>query len=204
MSSNQTSGESPSKVSSDGSPPREENFIESLKSQVDKGNIEEIIRTQKRSLERFEKTNEMLGNCCVLAEKRLESVKKEFNSSKEQIVQAKNDLDFIFRKILALKKSLAKKYPKEYEKEDKMSIRKELRGPIFLFFSIVFTGGTIFAVLWDIERQKLKRTESARYRITQTAQQYQNLADYMEQKQKFEEYKRRAMANDGENKKESI
>ena len=47
----QNSGESPSKISSDGSPPKEENFIESLKSQVDKGNIEEIIRSQKRSYE---------------------------------------------------------------------------------------------------------------------------------------------------------
>ncbi|CAK5089408.1 unnamed protein product [Meloidogyne enterolobii] len=106
-----------SKISSDGSPPREENFIESLNSQVDKSNIEEIIKTQKRSLERFEKTNEMLGNCCILAEKRLEKAKKEFASNKEQILQAKQDLDFIFRKIFNLKKILAKEYPKEYEEE---------------------------------------------------------------------------------------
>uniref|UniRef100_A0A914LUC7 KxDL domain-containing protein n=1 Tax=Meloidogyne incognita TaxID=6306 RepID=A0A914LUC7_MELIC len=106
-----------SKISSDGSPPREENFIESLNSQVDKSNIEEIIKTQKRSLERFEKTNEMLGNCCILAEKRLEKAKKEFALNKEQILQAKQDLDFIFRKIFNFKKILAKEYPKEYEEE---------------------------------------------------------------------------------------
>ena len=70
-------------------------------------------------LERFEKTNEMLGNCCVLAEKRLEKAKKEFNLNKEQILLAKTDLDLIFRKILFLKKTLAKQYPKEYEAQSK-------------------------------------------------------------------------------------
>ena len=59
----------------------------------------------------------MLGNCCILAEKRLEKAKKEFALNKEQILQAKQDLDFIFRKIFNLKKILAKEYPKEYEEE---------------------------------------------------------------------------------------
>uniref|UniRef100_A0A915P8Q8 KxDL domain-containing protein n=1 Tax=Meloidogyne floridensis TaxID=298350 RepID=A0A915P8Q8_9BILA len=188
-----------SKISSDGSPPREENFIESLNSQVDKSNIEEIIKTQKRSLERFEKTNEMLGNCCILAEKRLEKAKKEFASNKEQILQAKQDLDFIFRKIFNLKKILAKEYPKEYEEEENLKmIKKQLKGPLFFAFSVVFSVGTISAVLWDIERQKDRRTETVRYRMQQTSQQYQNLAEYMEQKQKFEDYKRNAlMANRG-------
>jgi hypothetical protein len=40
----------PSNASSDGSPIKEETFIESIKSQVDSGNIEDIIRGQKRAL----------------------------------------------------------------------------------------------------------------------------------------------------------
>ncbi|CAK5086825.1 unnamed protein product [Meloidogyne enterolobii] len=77
-------------------------------------------------------------------------------------------------------------------------IKKQLKGPLFFAFSVVFSVGTISAVLWDIERQKDRRTETVRYRMQQTAQQYQNLAEYMEQKQKFEDYKRNAlMANIG-------
>ncbi|KAL7071659.1 hypothetical protein ACQ4LE_009536 [Meloidogyne hapla] len=77
-------------------------------------------------------------------------------------------------------------------------IKKQLRGPLFLACSIIFTVGTITAVLWDIKKQRNQRTETVRYRLQQTAQQYQNLADYMEQKQKFEDYKRKAlMTNDG-------
>ena len=88
--------------------------MESLKSQVDGGNTEDIIQGQKKALERFEKTNEMLATCSTLAEKRLEKARKEFAANKEQILQAKADLDSIFRRILLFKRTLAKEYPEQY------------------------------------------------------------------------------------------
>ncbi|KAE9555601.1 hypothetical protein FO519_001179 [Halicephalobus sp. NKZ332] len=107
-----------SKTSSDGgSPVREENFVDSLLSQVDEDNINDVIKIQKRSLERFEKTNEMLFNCVSLSEKRLEKAKTEFAAHKDFIMEAKNDLDVIFRKLRNMKQILANKYPDIYEKK---------------------------------------------------------------------------------------
>ncbi|KAL3078817.1 hypothetical protein niasHS_014599 [Heterodera schachtii] len=100
--------------SADGSPLREENFVHSLKSQVDGENIEEIIQSQKKALERFEKTNEMLGTCSSLAEKRLDRARKDFAIGKEKICRAKSDLDSIFRRIASFKQTLANNYPAEF------------------------------------------------------------------------------------------
>jgi len=96
------------------SPRREEKFIESLTSQVDKEIIEDIIWTQKKSLERFEKTNEMLRTCCTLAERRLEKARIDFSANKELIIQAKTDLDSIFRRIRIFKQTLAQQQPEEF------------------------------------------------------------------------------------------
>ncbi|KAI1729481.1 kxDL motif-containing protein [Ditylenchus destructor] len=95
---------------------REENFIESLTSQVDEENIEDIIRCQKKSLERFEKTNEMLSTCCALTERRLESAKKQFAANRELILQTKADLESIFRRIRGFKQALSQRYPDVYAK----------------------------------------------------------------------------------------
>ncbi|KAI1721110.1 kxDL motif-containing protein [Ditylenchus destructor] len=95
---------------------REENFIESLTSQVDEENIEDIIRCQKKSLERFEKTNEMLSTCCALTERRLENAKKQFAANRELILQTKADLESIFRRIRGFKQALSQRYPDVYAK----------------------------------------------------------------------------------------
>uniref|UniRef100_A0A915ERI6 KxDL domain-containing protein n=1 Tax=Ditylenchus dipsaci TaxID=166011 RepID=A0A915ERI6_9BILA len=96
---------------------KEENFIESLTSQVDEENIEDIIRNQKKSLERFEKTNEMLSTCCALTERRLDKAKKEFAANKEVILQAKADLESIFRRIRGFKQTLSQRYPEIYAQQ---------------------------------------------------------------------------------------
>ncbi|KHN81735.1 KxDL motif-containing protein [Toxocara canis] len=96
----------------------EEHLVESLVSQIDSDNVAAIIRVQKKSLIRFEKTNEMLSNCCVLSSKRLEKAKKELNENKELILQMKSDLESVFRRIRLFKQNLITRYPDIYKQFD--------------------------------------------------------------------------------------
>lgn len=59
----------------------------------------------------------MLINCVSLSEKRLEKAKVEFTAHKDIILEAKSDLDIIFRKLRNMKQILAQKYPEIYEKK---------------------------------------------------------------------------------------
>uniref|UniRef100_A0A7E5A0J5 KxDL domain-containing protein n=1 Tax=Panagrellus redivivus TaxID=6233 RepID=A0A7E5A0J5_PANRE len=97
-----------------GSPVKEENFVDALLSQVDEDNVDDIIKIQKKALERFEKTNEMLITCVALSEKRLERAKTEFVENKKLLVNAKSDLEVVFRKLRNMKQLLATKYPDIY------------------------------------------------------------------------------------------
>jgi hypothetical protein len=116
MSAFQRNDSKTSSTTDGGSPVKEENFVDAVLSQVDEDNINDIIKIQKKSLERFEKTNEMLVNCVALSEKRLEKAKGEFMANKDLLITAKNDLEIIFRKIRNMKQLLAQKYPDFYEK----------------------------------------------------------------------------------------
>lgn len=58
----------------------------------------------------------MLVNCVALSEKRLEKAKGEFTANKDLLINAKSDLEVIFRKIRNMKQLLAQKYPEIYEK----------------------------------------------------------------------------------------
>ncbi|MFH4975605.1 hypothetical protein AB6A40_002314 [Gnathostoma spinigerum] len=86
-----------------------EHLVEALASQIDADTLNTIIQTQKNSLSRFEKTNEMLANCCLLSARRLEKAKKDFSEGSELILQMKNDLDNIFRRIRSLKLMMEEK-----------------------------------------------------------------------------------------------
>ncbi|VDK52822.1 unnamed protein product [Anisakis simplex] len=90
---------------------QQHHLVESLVTQIDPDTINRIIGLQKKSLIRFEKTNEMLSNCCILSAKRLEKAKKELNDSKDLIVQMKLDLESVFRRIRIFKKNLIVRYP---------------------------------------------------------------------------------------------
>ena len=49
-----------------------------MTSQVLPQDVEAVIRAQKRMLQRFEKTNEMLANCNTLSATRLERATRDF------------------------------------------------------------------------------------------------------------------------------
>ena len=67
-----------------------------------------MIRAQKKMLQRFEKTNEMLSNCNSLSGSRLERANKDFSKHIIHLTEAKKDLEFVFKKIRSIKSKLAK------------------------------------------------------------------------------------------------
>uniref|UniRef100_A0A1I7YPB7 KxDL domain-containing protein n=1 Tax=Steinernema glaseri TaxID=37863 RepID=A0A1I7YPB7_9BILA len=93
-----------------------EPLLDALTSQVDKTAIEDIIDVQKKSLMRFEKSNEMLANCCELSERRLEKAREELTAGCASVLQMKADLESIFRRVRYFKQALATKYPEIYAK----------------------------------------------------------------------------------------
>ncbi|VDN56060.1 unnamed protein product [Dracunculus medinensis] len=100
-------------------------LIELLATQIDSDSIATVINYQKNSLARFEKTNEMLSNCCILSEKRLEKAKKEFAENRELILGVKADLESIFHRIRLFKQILAKKYPTIYNEVESLNKNEE-------------------------------------------------------------------------------
>ncbi|EFO24011.2 hypothetical protein LOAG_04474 [Loa loa] len=93
----------------------EGHFIEALMSQVDNEDINAIIRLQKKSLTQFEKTNEMLTNCCALSANRLEKARKDLAENRQLILEMKSDLESIFRQIRIFKQNYITKYAAVYK-----------------------------------------------------------------------------------------
>ena len=111
-------------------PLHEEAFVDRLTSQIDANTIDEILSVQRRTLvaasggakrerrlcrlDRFEKTNEMLATCRTLAQKRLEEAKRQFESGRDLITQAKADLESSFQRLRNMKMALAERNPEIY------------------------------------------------------------------------------------------
>lgn len=78
-------------------------------------------------LQRFEKTNEMLTNCNALSASRLKTVAPEFKKHTQTLLEMKKDLDYIFKKIRAIKTKLSTQYPTEFAEAVRNSLAEECR-----------------------------------------------------------------------------
>lgn len=100
-----------------------EEFVHALTSQMSRESLDSLIGMQRDayvqsriwleferigqkmcyvfifSLSRFEKTNEMLTNCCTLSSGRLNSARKDLTLYGIMIMDMKKDLDSIFRRL---------------------------------------------------------------------------------------------------------
>ncbi len=72
------------------------------------------MRAQKKMLQRFEKTNEMLTNVNSLSATRLERAQNDFKKHTQNIVEMKKDLELIFKRIRNIKAKLALQLPLAY------------------------------------------------------------------------------------------
>merc|ERR1719158_110328 len=75
-----------------------------------------MVRAQKKMLQRFEKTNEMLTNVNTLSACRLERATSDFKKHTATVLDMKKDLDSIFKRIRNIKARLAKQMPEAYSK----------------------------------------------------------------------------------------
>lgn len=89
-------------------------MVQGLAGMVDQTDVEAIVRAQKKMLQRFEKTNEMLANCNNLSGARLERASRDFKGHTQHVTQLKKDLDSVFKRIRALKVKVASQHPEAY------------------------------------------------------------------------------------------
>ncbi|XP_041972834.1 kxDL motif-containing protein CG10681 [Aricia agestis] len=90
-------------------------FVQGLAGIVNQNDVEVIIRAQKTMLQRFEKTTEMLTNCNQLSASRLRAATTEFKKHTQLLLDMKKDLEYIFKKIRAIKTKLSTQYPEAYK-----------------------------------------------------------------------------------------
>ncbi|KAG7300605.1 hypothetical protein JYU34_014899 [Plutella xylostella] len=90
-------------------------FVQGLAGMVDQNDVETLIRAQKNMLQRFEKTTEMLTNCNQLSASRLRTASVEFKKHTQLLLDMKKDLNYIFKKIRAIKTKLSSQYPEAYK-----------------------------------------------------------------------------------------
>ncbi|CAB3229309.1 unnamed protein product [Arctia plantaginis] len=90
-------------------------FVQGLAGMVNQNDVETVIRAQKNMLQRFEKTTEMLTNCNQLSASRLRAASAEFKKHTQLLFEMRKDLEFIFKKIRAIKTKLSTQYPEAYK-----------------------------------------------------------------------------------------
>jgi len=86
-------------------------FVQGLAGLVNQQDVESMIRAQKKMLQRFEKTNEMLSNCNTLSATRLERASKDFRGHINHLNEMKQDLESVFKRIRAIKTKLSVQHP---------------------------------------------------------------------------------------------
>jgi len=94
----------------------------SIARQLNDQDLNAITATQRESLSRFEKTNEMLTNCNTLSMTRLTAAVKELQPYRQMLTEMKRDLDAIFRRIRIYKQNFAQAYPEAYTAAQQMVV----------------------------------------------------------------------------------
>ena len=113
--------------------------MQGLAGVVSQADVELMVRAQKKMLQRFEKTNEMLSNVNSLSATRLAKAEKDFKDHTQNVVEMKKDLENIFKRIRRIKVRLADQMPtggreqEDKEEDDEYDVaireRKEQAGP---------------------------------------------------------------------------
>jgi len=89
-------------------------LVQGMAGMVNQADVESIVRAQKKMLQRFEKTNEMLSNCNGLSQTRLERATRDFKVHSQHLTQLKRDLDSVFKRIRVLKSKVAGQHPEAF------------------------------------------------------------------------------------------
>jgi len=89
-------------------------LVQGLAGVINQKDVELIVRAQKKMLQRFEKTNEMLTNVNSLSATRLEKAQTDFKKHTQLVVDMKKDLENVFKRIRNIKSKMAAQYPQAY------------------------------------------------------------------------------------------
>jgi len=102
-------------------------LVQGIAGVINQKDVELIVRAQKKMLQRFEKTNEMLTNVNSLSATRLERAQADFKKHSQTVDTMKKDLEYIFKKIRQIKGKLSSQYPEAYSAatEEKHKIEGE-------------------------------------------------------------------------------
>lgn len=89
-------------------------LVQGLAGVINQKDVELIVRAQKKMLQRFEKTNEMLTNVNSLSATRVEKAQMDFKKHTQVVVEMKKDLENIFKRIRAIKSKVASQHPEAF------------------------------------------------------------------------------------------
>lgn len=89
-------------------------LVQGIAGVINQKDVELIVRAQKKMLQRFEKTNEMLTNVNSLSATRLERAQADFKKHSQTVDTMKKDLEYIFKKIRQIKGKLSSQHPEAY------------------------------------------------------------------------------------------
>lgn len=102
-------------------------LVQGLAGIVNQGDVELMVRAQKKMLQRFEKTNEMLTNVNNLSSTRLERANNDFKKHTSNVLEMKKDLDSVFKRIRAIRAKLAKQMPAAYSAATQGEVAKVVK-----------------------------------------------------------------------------
>mmetsp|Transcript_31046 Transcript_31046/g.81296 ORF Transcript_31046/g.81296 Transcript_31046/m.81296 type:complete len:180 (+) Transcript_31046:106-645(+) len=81
---------------------------------VNHDTLKEITNIQEAMLSRFEKTNEKLDSFNTMSASRLQAAVGTFSHHTQLLLEAKRDLQSVFRRIRTLKAKLTERYPDSF------------------------------------------------------------------------------------------